>query len=542
MGSIPLPALHVNPPQPPPNAMEQYGQLMQLRNAPIQNQILQQQAQAGQMDVQQKQIQLKDQQAMSAAMQQWGQSKPAPAGGAAQGAPSASSTMPNYDDLVELAKKNGASFNAIKGLQTSILDMRAKAATIAKDDAQTGASNATAMKTKNGMIVDAMTGVMNLPDEQIAPGLLSVAQELAGKGLLDPQHIQMAQQLAQSGNPASIRQQLDVYAKSLGGFSQMLTDAQKKAELVKTQGASDPNSPFYAPSPTAVTLGTAPKAAEIKAGEASQKATVAGAEASARQPYELELARQRAAIANNNAGGSSPAGGGPIDWSKVSQKYGMTQQAFDQQAEKYYSTGQLPQIGRNANAIAMNRDLMNRAADLHPNASLAANSAEFKANSASLKTLQANFDQVSAFEGTANKNIEMLKGLAQKVPDLGARFANVPVRMLSGSMIGSEGMAAFKTALAPVQAESAKILNSANLSGQLSDSSRHELQDIVDGNLPYKSLVASLGVLQQDFKNRHNSIQEAITNIQGRLGGTSTSQPSAPMTITLPSGKKVTID
>jgi hypothetical protein len=157
----------------------------------------------------------------------------------------------------------------------------------------------------------------------------------------------------------------------------------------------------------------------------------------------------------------------------------MSPAAFDQTAEKYWTTGVLPPIGRGGAGQALNKALMNRAAELHPDGSLAANSAEYKANTDSLKKLQASFDTVTAFENTANKNIAMLESLAKNVPDLGAKFANVPIRLLSGNMIATANMAAFKTALIPVQTEAAKILNSANLSGQLSDSSRHELQDIV---------------------------------------------------------------
>jgi hypothetical protein len=474
-----------------PNMVGDYAQLMQLRNAmqnaPIQNQILQQQAQAGQMDVQQKQIQLKDQQAMSAAMQQWGQPKPAHAGGSTQGAPSAPSTMPNYDDLVELAKKNGASFNAIKGLQTSILDMRAKAATIAKDDAQTGASNATAMKTKNGMIVAAMTGVMNLPDEQIAPGLLSVAQELAGKGLLDPQHIQMAQQLAQSGNPASMRQQLDVYAKSLGGFSQMLTDAQKKVEL----GSKEKELKFYADN------GGAPGVS-------------------------AELMQQSDWLKKNPGKGPSDYKLWVLQHSPTAAVMGnqFTPDAVNLAAQNLLQTGQGPQgMYRSPGTIA---GVYNKAAEMNTQqggAGIAANKAAFQSNEGSLKSLQKNFDQVQAFEQTALSNINLLQSAAQKIPDLGTRFANVPVRMLNSKMIGTENMAAFNTALNTAQTEAAKVLNSSNATGVLSDSARHELQQIIDGNMPYGAMVASLNTLKQDMSNRTAAYQKQITDIQGRIKG-----------------------
>jgi len=309
MASIPLPALHINPPAPPENPLDQYARLMQLKNqqqmAPLQQQLAQQQVQAGALENQKAQLQMKDQQAMTAAMQQWSQKASTPAASTAPGmtggppAPAAPS-MPDYDNLIDLAKKHGASFSAIQGLQKSVLDMKEKAATIAKDDAQTGTDNANALKTKNGMLIDAMTGVMNLPDDQLAPGLLSAAQELAGKGLLDPPHMQMAQQLAQSGDPAAIRKTLTAQIAGMGGFSKLLDEAQKQAELKKTQGASDPNSPFYAPSAASVALGTAPGAAQIQAGEVKQAAKKASAEAAARQPYEMSLARQRQALSQGD--------------------------------------------------------------------------------------------------------------------------------------------------------------------------------------------------------------------------------------------------
>ena len=75
MGTIPLPALDVRPPAAPPNMLEQYGQLMSLRNqqqemqqrqalAPLQQQAAQQQVQSGALDVQAKQRDMASQNAM----------------------------------------------------------------------------------------------------------------------------------------------------------------------------------------------------------------------------------------------------------------------------------------------------------------------------------------------------------------------------------------------------------------------------------------------------------------------------------------------
>lgn len=323
MGSIPLPALDVRPPQPDPNLLSQYAQLSALKNQqvmqPLQQQAAQNEVQSSALDLQQKQIQLQDQKAMQATMQQWGKgttqpSSPSPDVAAAPAA--SSSSMPSYDDLVPLAIKNGASWNAVQQLQQHVLQMKSQAATIAMDDARAGSSKADTLKANNGMIVNAMTGVMGLPDGQLAQGISTAAQQLSQQGLFDPQHVQMAQQLATLAqqNPAQARQQLDVQIKSLGGFSQLLDSAQKQAQASQEQGKSDPNSPFYAPSETSVALGTAPKASEIQQGEAQQAAnkevTVqkavqplmiqrSAAEGAARATVEAQAARgSNAAIAN----------------------------------------------------------------------------------------------------------------------------------------------------------------------------------------------------------------------------------------------------
>jgi hypothetical protein len=295
--------------------------------APLQQQEAQQSIQSGQLDVEAKQRAAADQKAMSATMQQWGKAPAAtpsvttkvgavtdPQTGATQtdGTPAAATgpasagaqpstsgnAAPSYDDLMPLAIKNGASFTAVQGLQAHILDMKTKASQIVLNDARAGSSDAEAMKAKNSMIIDAMTGVSSLPNDQLALGVMQAAQELYGKGLFDPQHLEQAKQLAQLAytDPAAARQQLDVQMKSMGGFSKLLEDTQKQLANQKEAGTMDPKSPFYAPSSAAVALGTAPGAAGIQAGEAKEAGKKASAEAAARQPYEMALDRQRQAL------------------------------------------------------------------------------------------------------------------------------------------------------------------------------------------------------------------------------------------------------
>ena len=193
---------------------------------------------------------------------------------------------------------------------------------------------------------------------------------------------------------------------------------------------------------------------------------------------------------------------------------------LDMAANNYRQTGQLP--AGYTRSPGTTTQIIRRAADLDAQAGgsgIAANKAILTSYKDSLNKLQTNFNQVQAFEGTAEKNMDLLAQTAKAIPDLGARFANIPARMISASMIGTENMAKFHTALYTAQTEAAKVLNSANATGVLSDSARHELQSVIDGNAPLPAILGSLGTLKQEFNNRTQSYQQQIGDLQTRIRG-----------------------
>jgi hypothetical protein len=197
--------------------------------------------------------------------------------------------------------------------------------------------------------------------------------------------------------------------------------------------------------------------------------------------------------------------------------------ALDQAAERYSSTGELPQgFSRSPGTTAA---IIKRSAELHPDQNVAANKATFGADTASLKKLQTNFDQVSAFENTAGKNLDLFLDKLGKIPDLGVKFANVPMRLINDKMIGTDNYQAMKAAQQVASAEAAKVLSSANASGVLSDSQKKEAEDMLSGNLSYSAAKAVVGTLKQDFANRHVSYQDDINAIKTRLGTKPTTPP-----------------
>jgi hypothetical protein len=214
---------------------------------------------------------------------------------------------------------------------------------------------------------------------------------------------------------------------------------------------------------------------------------------------------------------------------------GLSQDAIDAQAEKYFQTGQLPPSGRGPAGVMLGRTIMQRANDLHPGESLAAGSGIFAANKKSLQEIQPKLDQVNAFENTSLKNLDLFTNLAQKAIDSGLPIANAPLRAAAG-MLGGQDQAAFNAARQVAINEIAKVTSSPGLSGQLSDSARHEVESFIPANATVGQIMHVASVLKQDMENRRQSYVEQIADIQKRMGGNSQqSQPqggaSAPRTI-----------
>lgn len=489
MATIPLPALHLNPP--PQNGgvdLGQIGQLLALRNqmqnAPLQRQALQQQVQSGQLELAQNQQAAKDQQAFRAATQD----------PSLQG-----KTIGEVADA--LAQKGAISESAWQSAKKADTEHMTAIANL--NETQLKAAKATHDQTQ-----ELYNNVMNLPDDQLAQQWPQIAQQFNAipgqKQKLDPQQPLAKQQLAQFG---------PLIAMGNGYLDQEL--ARRKAVTEEKQKEAE--SQFYQQN------GGAPGVSAELQQQADWLKKNPGKGPS---DYKLWVMRNSptAMVMNNQLGGQK------------------NDDALNFAADNYRQTGQLP--AGFARSPQTTSAIIQRAAQLDKEAGgqgVAVNKTILNANKTSLDSLQKNFDQVQAFENTALKNMDVLQQTAQNIPDLGTKFANVPVRMITGNMIGTANMAAFKTALNTAQTEAAKVLNSSNASGVLSDSARHELQALVDGNATYPALKASLDVLRTDMKNRHDSYQMQIKDIQGRIGGKQdTSEQTSGLSVTAPNGKTYT--
>lgn len=203
MASIPLPALHIqgagDPSEGIKNALALKGMMLQQQQQqalmPGQIQQQQQTLEAGRQENQIRAQQLKDQQAMTQAMQDW--------------------DGKDMNALPGLMLKRGASAQAVMSTKAGLIKQQQDLANLSKDQLANE-------KAKNDYFVQALDNVKSLPPEQQPAGFQSAVQDAVQKGHLDPQ---TAQGLQYQGP-----QQLDLLEKTLTGHAGVLDQALKQSE------------------------------------------------------------------------------------------------------------------------------------------------------------------------------------------------------------------------------------------------------------------------------------------------------------------------
>jgi hypothetical protein len=198
-GSIPLPALNVQAP-PQQNLMGSMSQLLGMK--------------AQQQEIQQRQVALQNQQAMTAAMKNADPSSPT-----------------FYDDLSKGVLQNGGTADAALAIQQHGLTIRKTMSDIAAQDATTGSKNLETFIGKHKAVGDALEGIEQIPDEQLHDAAAQKVAELTKGGVLDPQTAQQSMQVIQSTpDPAQLRQKIDILAKSSLGAMNVATQQKTVAE------------------------------------------------------------------------------------------------------------------------------------------------------------------------------------------------------------------------------------------------------------------------------------------------------------------------
>lgn len=219
---------------------------------------------------------------------------------------------------------------------------------------------------------------------------------------------------------------------------------------------------------------------------------------------------------------------------------GLTPEAIAGIGTMFGKTGQLPNFGMGKDAATMRANVLNSYFKGDPDGDPVLAGAIFSADKASLNKLQSNRDAVVTFENTAGRNLDLFLNQAKKIVDSGSQWINKPLRAVDRAGLGSADQAAYDAARRVALSEIAKVVSNPNLTGQLSDSARHEVDTLVPESATLQQAYRVAGVLKQDMENRRIEYDKTLAEVKGRLGGNKNgAQPNAPPA-TAPTQPKIT--
>jgi hypothetical protein len=192
------------------------------------------------------------------------------------------------------------------------------------------------------------------------------------------------------------------------------------------------------------------------------------------------------------------------------------------------SGGALPTLGQGKAGTKLRAEVINMAADVYDGLDLASQKAAYSASKDSLVAIQKQADAVDAFENTAKKNIDLFLEKAKKVGDTGIPFLNAPLRWADNKILGGKEVPEYEAARRSAIAEIAKVVNTPGLSGQLSDSARHEIESFSEKTATLGQAIGVMETLNREMDNRHESYQQQIEAIKKRIANPPVGASGAP--------------
>ncbi len=221
----------------------------------------------------------------------------------------------------------------------------------------------------------------------------------------------------------------------------------------------------------------------------------------------------------------------------------LTPAAIDMLAKHVALGAPMPPMGSGTKGALQRKQVYDRAAQFdtvtgqymtgttNPNPpNLATAQTDFKANSGAMIGLQKNLATVNAYTETAHKNAGKLDDVLDDIPEHGSPLLNAPARALALAM-GDTKMATAKAYLTSLTAEYARIITTASLNGQLTDSARREQEKVLAPGATREQIRASLKALAAEAENRRISYKAEIDTLRKNIGsGGEKETPAAPAT------------
>lgn len=144
------------------------------------------------------------------------------------------------------------------------------------------------------------------------------------------------------------------------------------------------------------------------------------------------------------------------------------------------------------------------------------------------------------FVKMVDMNGEVLKTLADKAIVTNSALANRPINWIEQNIGDYPDMAEFIAQVKIFKDEAARVVSNPNLVGVLSDTARKEMEAVISGNMPLKSMKRVIERLQADSHNRISTMEDEYAGIRG--GSVRAASPSTPSDTSAPSKPASLVD
>lgn len=203
---------------------------------------------------------------------------------------------------------------------------------------------------------------------------------------------------------------------------------------------------------------------------------------------------------------------------------GLTPAALDMMVDQVLSGQPVAQVvpGWGQAGVQTRSFVLNKVAEkmkergIEPS-SLAGMQAAYSANRAALAQITKLKTMVGSFEQTAQKNLVIVQEMSKKTDRFGVPIADK--WLLAGKRAtGDPDVSAYDAAIRTASNEVARVVNSANGSGVLSDTARKEIESILNPAMAPEQIESVIGIMKRDMDNRIQSLTEGQANILKEIG------------------------
>lgn len=157
---------------------------------------------------------------------------------------------------------------------------------------------------------------------------------------------------------------------------------------------------------------------------------------------------------------------------------------------------------------------------------VAGGQADGRANSAALTQNTKDIASIRPYKEMLDKNANIAIDLSKKVALTNSAWANRPVQWLRANGTSDPNLREYLAQIQIVSTEAARVLNNPRLTGQLTDSARHEMQEIINGKMPLADTERVLKRMMQDGDNRVTSLQTENASLKRGASGKSGDAPA----------------